>query len=147
STTPSREAIEDGEFEGTFEVIVETGAGEEAVRTIASGPEIALLELSSSASPQQEPFQKPEPAPGSQSPPASPQVQRRPKRRKRREIRNIRVDIQRLDRMMNLVEDLVINRGRLEQIARKHGIKEFDEALSMVGRSVSELQNLMMGIR
>lgn len=47
--------------------------------------------------------------------------------------------------MMNLVEDLVINRGRLEQIAKKHGIKEFDEALSMVGRSVSDLQNLMMG--
>jgi len=77
----------------------------------------------------------------------APQVQKTARPEKIREIKNIRVDIERLDRMMNLVEDLVINRGRLEQIAKKHGIKEFDEALSMIGRSVSDLQNLMMGIR
>ncbi len=48
---------------------------------------------------------------------------------------------------MNLVEDLVINRGRLKQIAEERKIKEMDEAISMVERSVSELQNLMMTIR
>jgi len=48
---------------------------------------------------------------------------------------------------MNLVEDLVINRGRLKQIAEQHKIKEMDEAIAMVDRSVSELQNLMMIIR
>jgi two-component system chemotaxis sensor kinase CheA len=48
---------------------------------------------------------------------------------------------------MNLIEDLVINRGRLKQIAAQHKIKEMDEAIGMVDRSVSELQNLMMNIR
>ncbi len=48
---------------------------------------------------------------------------------------------------MNLVEDLVINRGRLKQIAEQHRIKEMDEAIGMVDRSVSDLQNLMMNIR
>ena len=48
---------------------------------------------------------------------------------------------------MNLVEDLVINRGRLKQIADQHQIKEMDEAIGMVERSVSDLQNLMMLIR
>ena len=48
---------------------------------------------------------------------------------------------------MNLVEDLVINRGRLKQIAEQHKIKEMDEAIAMVDRSVSELQSLMMMIR
>ena len=48
---------------------------------------------------------------------------------------------------MNLVEDLVINRGRLKQIAEQHKIKEMDEAIGMVDRSVSELQSLMMNIR
>ena len=52
-----------------------------------------------------------------------------------------------LDHIMNLVEDLVINRGRLKQIAEQHQIKEMDEAISMVERSVSDLQNLMMLIR
>ena len=48
---------------------------------------------------------------------------------------------------MNLVEDLVINRGRLKQIADEHKIKEMDEAIGMVERSVADLQNLMMTIR
>ncbi|MBO4521578.1 MAG: chemotaxis protein CheA, partial [Methanomicrobium sp.] len=52
-----------------------------------------------------------------------------------------------LDQMMNLVEDLVINGGRLKQIAKEHQIKDMDEALNMVSRSISDLQNLMMYIR
>ncbi len=66
---------------------------------------------------------------------------------KSREIKNLRVDIHQLDHIMNLIEDLVINRGRLKQIAAQHKIKEMDEAIGMVDRSVSELQNLMMNIR
>ena len=66
---------------------------------------------------------------------------------KTREIKNLRVDIHQLDHIMNLVEDLVINRGRLKQIADQHKIREMDEAISMVERSVSDLQNLMMIIR
>ena len=81
----------------------------------------------------------------------SPSCRSKPGREERsdksREVKNIRVDITRLDQMMNLIEDLVINRGRLAQIARKFQIKELDETLNMVGRSVSDLQNLMMNIR
>jgi two-component system chemotaxis sensor kinase CheA len=142
STIPPREHLEDGKFDEQFEIFIESEAGEEALRTIASGTEVSLIDLSRTQSlPDTPPVNKEEEQLG-----AAP-VQRVAKTDKRREIKNIRVDIQRLDRMMNLVEDLVINRGRLEQIAKKHGIKEFDEALSMVGRSVSDLQNLMMGIR
>ena len=149
STTPSQELLEDGKFDGPFEILIESEAGEDALRTVASGTEISLLALSFSQAPLTVPpkvdeeVQTPEP----QAAVPSPQVQRATKNEKSREIKNIRVDIERLDRMMNLVEDLVINRGRLELIAKKHGIKEFEEALSMVGRSVSDLQNLMMGIR
>ena len=134
-TTPTRDLIEDGTFDGPIEIRIASEAGEDALRTVASGTEISLLELSLAPEVPKE-TQKPEPS--------APKPSRG---EKSRGIKNIRVDIQRLDRMMNLVEDLVINRGRLEQIARKHGIKEFDEALSMIGRSVSDLQNLMMGIR
>ncbi|WP_292520679.1 chemotaxis protein CheA [Methanoculleus sp.] len=156
STTPSRELVEDGKFDGSFEVLIESEAGEDALRTVASGTEISLLglsPLSSTTAGAKTPTPGPTPVCQGDSPVEpraelpSPQVQRPVKSEKSREIKNIRVDIQRLDRMMNLVEDLVINRGRLEQIANKHGIKEFDEALNMVGRSVSDLQNLMMGIR
>jgi two-component system chemotaxis sensor kinase CheA len=153
STTPSQELLEDGKFDGPFEILIESEAGEDALRTVASGTEISLIALSFSQAPLTVPpkvdeeVQTPEPALEPQAAVPSPQVQRATKNEKSREIKNIRVDIERLDRMMNLVEDLVINRGRLELIAKKHGIKEFEEALSMVGRSVSDLQNLMMGIR
>lgn len=149
STTPPRDRIEDGKFDGTFEVVVESDAGEEALRTIASGTEISLLALSpleSYSAAESLETREPVDVPEVGAAPA-PQMQKAARPDKAREIKNIRVDIERLDRMMNLVEDLVINRGRLEQIARKHGIKEFDEALGMIGRSVSDLQNLMMGIR
>jgi len=66
---------------------------------------------------------------------------------KKREVKNLRVDISRLDQMMNLVEDLVINGGRLKQISKEYQIKDMDEALNMVSRSISDLQNLMMYIR
>jgi two-component system chemotaxis sensor kinase CheA len=66
---------------------------------------------------------------------------------KTREIKNLRVDIHQLDHIMNLIEDLVINRGRLRQIAAQHKIKEMDEAIGMVDRSVSELHSLIMNIR
>ncbi|MBP2132986.1 two-component system chemotaxis sensor kinase CheA [Methanomicrobium sp. W14] len=76
-----------------------------------------------------------------------PEKNRHPDNNRKKEVKNIRVDIHRLDQMMNLVEDLVINGGRLKQIAKEHQIKEMDEALNMVSRSISDLQNLMMYIR
>lgn len=134
STHPAREEIENGHFDRTFEVVIESAAGADAVRTAASGTdiqEVAVRPWTGAAE-----TRKPEGA--------VPKVEHH---EKNREIKNIRVDIHLLDQMMNLVEDLVINRGRLKQIAQKHQIKELDEALNMVGRSVSDLQNLMMHIR
>jgi len=66
---------------------------------------------------------------------------------KNREIKHLRVDINQLDHIMNLVEDLVINRGRLKQIAEHNKDKELDEAIGMVERSVIGSQSLMMNIR
>ena len=48
STTPSRELIEDGKFGDSFEVQVACEAGEDALRTVASGTEISLLSLTQS---------------------------------------------------------------------------------------------------
>ncbi|MBP2145188.1 two-component system chemotaxis sensor kinase CheA [Methanofollis sp. W23] len=138
STTPSVEAIEDGQFEDSFETIIESEVGTEAIQAAVSGTDIAGVEVAPADAP---------PAPPKKKEKKETKKQKSDHRGKTREIKNIRVDIHLLDQMMNLVEDLVINRGRLKQIAQKHQIKEFDEALSMVGRSVADLQNLMMHIR
>lgn len=59
----------------------------------------------------------------------------------------VRVDIERLDKFMNLVSELVINRTRLEQISSVHRIQELSETLEQVARTTSELQDLVMKIR
>jgi two-component system chemotaxis sensor kinase CheA len=138
-TRPPREAIEDGDFGDSFTVQMESDAGLETVRTAAGGPEIVAVTVRGN-----EPGSVPAPA-TRESGAAAPSD--RDRAEKFREVKNIRVDIARLDQMMNLVEDLVINRGRLHQIARQHGIRELDETLNMVGRSVADLQNMMMNIR
>lgn len=133
--TPSKDDIDEGRFDGTVDLRISSDAGEEALRTAAHGSEIATVEI------------KPVEAVKQEKKPADTEKKQASAPEKSREIKNLRVDIQALDHIMNLVEDLVINRGRLKQIAEQHRIKEMDEAIGMVDRSVSELQNLMMNIR
>ncbi|MFA6363562.1 chemotaxis protein CheA [Methanoregula sp.] len=142
SMQPSKEAIDEGKFDGTVHLTITSDAGEEALRTAAHGTEIASVDIHPRETPASLPAE-----PGSAKKPAEPDRKQQTAPDKNREIKNLRVDITQLDHIMNLVEDLVINRGRLKQIAGEHRIKEMDEAISMVERSVSELQNLMMAIR
>lgn len=143
SIKPSKEAIDEGKFEGIVDLRISSDAGEDALKTAASGTEIASVDI--------KPVIKEDvPAEDVQG-----EAKRGPDADKKqsaaadknREIKHLRVDIHQLDHIMNLVEDLVINRGRLKQIAEQHKIKEMDEAIGMVDRSVSDLQNLMMNIR
>jgi len=133
---PSKEAIDEGNFDGVLKLKIASDAGEEALKTAASGTEIAAVDVKPVIK-QEAPAAK-KPVDSDKKPAAAD---------KSREIKNLRVDITQLDHIMNLVEDLVINRGRLKQISEQHKIKELGEAIGMVERSVSELQNLMMNIR
>jgi two-component system chemotaxis sensor kinase CheA len=228
SVNPSLEAIDEGKFDGTLQLIIASDAGEEALITAASGTDIAEIEIRAAEkkeiptpvavpgsqntadtgtkqpsphekrwqiqSPDEVPgiskitgadetstpdtgreIQSPDEVPGisktygadvkqTSTPDTSREIpspdevpgivkttgadaKQTSTPDKSREIKNLRVNIQQLDHIMNLVEDLVINRGRLKQIAEQHKIKEMDEAIAMVDRSVSDLQNLMMIIR
>ncbi|WP_040329480.1 chemotaxis protein CheA [Clostridium ihumii] len=60
---------------------------------------------------------------------------------------SVRVDLERLDKFMNMVSELVIHRTRLEQISSNHKIPELNETLEQVARSTSDLQDLVMKIR
>lgn len=60
---------------------------------------------------------------------------------------SIRVDLSRLDNLMNLVSELVIYRTRLEDLSKKHRATELDEPLEQVGRITSDLQDLVLKIR
>ncbi len=144
SIHPSREDIDEGRFDGSLVLKIASDVGDDALKSAATGTDIASVEIT--------PAQKDEPVtPLKVSeeiiPAESDKKQQAASQDKTREIKNLRVDITQLDHIMNLVEDLVINRGRLKQIAEQNKIKELDEAISTVDRSVSDLQNLMMNIR
>lgn len=59
----------------------------------------------------------------------------------------IRVSIANLDNIMNLVGELVINKGRLLQISQQHNISELKEATGTLDKSISSLQNEVMRTR
>lgn len=60
---------------------------------------------------------------------------------------SVRVDLERLDKFMNMVSELVIHRTRLEQISSSNKLVELNETLEQVARTTSDLQDLVMKIR
>lgn len=59
----------------------------------------------------------------------------------------VRVDKTKLDTVMNLVGELVINKTRLEQIGRFSQIPELTETIEQMDRITSDLQNVVMKVR
>lgn len=61
--------------------------------------------------------------------------------------KTIRVNIERLDILMNLFEELVIDRGRLEQISRDLNNSELHETVERMSRISGDLQNIILNMR
>jgi len=73
-----------------------------------------------------------------QSPKQTQQVQTR---------KTIRVNIERLDTLMNLFEELVIDRGRLEQISTELDHDDLRETVERMSRVSGDLQNIILNMR
>jgi two-component system, chemotaxis family, sensor kinase CheA len=61
--------------------------------------------------------------------------------------KTIRVDIDRLDILMNLFSELVIDRGRLEQLARESSNGALIETVEHMSRISGDLQNIILNMR
>ncbi|QGQ46836.1 chemotaxis protein CheA [Metabacillus sediminilitoris] len=61
--------------------------------------------------------------------------------------KTIRVNIERLDILMNLFEELVIDRGRLEQISKDLNNNELNETVERMSRISGDLQNIILNMR
>lgn len=61
--------------------------------------------------------------------------------------KTIRVNIERLDILMNLFEELVIDRGRLEQISNDLNNPELHETVERMSRISGDLQNIILNMR
>ncbi|MDN4073418.1 chemotaxis protein CheA [Fictibacillus terranigra] len=97
---------------------------------VLNGPEVQSTETDHPASreqPQEKPVQK-----SSAGPAAS---------------KTIRVNIDRLDRLMNLFEELVIDKGRLEKISKDLKSNDLNETVERMSRISSDLQDIILNMR
>ncbi|MBM7559052.1 chemotaxis protein CheA [Marinitoga litoralis] len=69
------------------------------------------------------------------------------KSHKKIQLQSVRVDIEKLDQLMNLMAELVISRSRITETLRKYEIKDVDESLANLSRITLDLQNIVMKIR
>lgn len=76
---------------------------------------------------------------------AGKQVQQKPK--KVVQNKTIRVNIERLDILMNLFEELLIDRGRLEQISLDLKHNDLQETVERMSRVSGDLQNIILTMR
>ena len=103
------------------------------------------------------PAQAAAPAPAPQAAPApaqaAPQAQAAPaqapakKDGAKKANQTVRVDIGRLDKLMNLVGELVISRARIERLVQEARLREFDDPLSQLGRISGDIQELVTKLR
>ena len=61
--------------------------------------------------------------------------------------RNVRIDLRRLDNLMNLIGELVITRGRLTQLSTAIADSALDETVTQASRLITDLQDEIMTSR
>ena len=162
---PPTDALEKEEFEFDFNVYVATPAPADEVKAAiekigdverADITEVKASESTSSpapapaqaAAPAPTPVQAPAPsapAPAAQdtAKPAAPAK----KENAKKGSQTVRVDIGRLDKLMNLVGELVISRARIERLVQEARLRQFDDTLSQLGRISGDIQELVTKLR
>lgn len=168
---PSVEDLENEKFDDSFTVVLITDQSAETVRErILNISEIASVDVvpvgegqarreMAAASAPSAPADAPSTpsaaptsgavAPGAQAGPSagSSRSESAGPRSRKRSGRTIRVDLERLDQLMNLFSELVIDRGRLEQLARELNHPTLLETVEHMSRISSDLQNLVLTMR
>ncbi|QDS33654.1 chemotaxis protein CheA [Brevibacillus brevis] len=150
-TKPAVEDIENERFEQSFEIAYVTEQSIEKVRTtilnISEIQDVTIetIQLKSEAPPA--PVVQQTPAPAEKGAAEAPQAPQAPVKKAAAGGKTIRVDIERLDILMNLFSELVIDRGRLEQLAREIGKNELQETVEHMSRISGDLQNIILTMR
>ena len=167
-TIPPAEDLEQEAFERSFEVILITGSDEEVVQHAVMGiseiesADTQVIKFGASSAPAPAPVVEQKsastqaataPAPAPAPKPSAPANKPAPAsgggsnqqaasnaaaQKKSHAGQSVRVDIEKLDTLMNLMGELVINKVRLEQIGQTHRLSELTETLEQMDRVTTE---------
>ncbi|GEN54125.1 chemotaxis protein CheA [Halobacillus faecis] len=145
-SSPSVEALENEEFETSFHVLFVTEDSaediEEQIKKVSEieHVHVAVYQVSEESKEESNPLQKEMAA---QEKP----LQKEEKDGKQVGNKTIRINIDRLDALMNLFEELVIDRGRLEQISDDLKHTELRETVERMTRISGDLQSIILNMR
>ena len=166
-SVPSAEDLEQEKFDHSFDVIIITAAEEKAVQdAVNSISEISKVETNvidlaaeekaaaaTAAAPAPKAAapaptaKKAAPAPAKKAAPVPAKKATAAPAKKVHHSQSVRVDIEKLDTLMNLMGELVINKVRLEQIGQTHRLADLTETLEQMDRVTTDLQNIVMKVR
>lgn len=156
---PAAEDLEQEKFEFSFDVVVATENDVETVKnavdTVSEIEDIAVQELDPDKLGKDA---APAPAAKAAAAPAAKSAASAEKKdaakpaaaapaKKQHQSQSVRVDIEKLDTLMNLMGELVINKVRLEQIGQTHRMSDLMETLEQMDRVTGDLQNIVMKVR
>ena len=157
---PPAEDLEQEKFERSFDVLIATSSDAEAVQnavdTVSEIEDIAVNaidpdKVGKEAAPA--PAAAPAAPAVSTAKPAAPAAKKESAKpaaapaKKQHQSQSVRVDIEKLDTLMNLMGELVINKVRLEQIGQTHRMSDLMETLEQMDRVTGDLQNIVMKVR
>ena len=156
---PAAEDLGQEKFEFSFDVVVATENDVETVKnavdTVSEIEDIAVQELDPDKLGKDA---APAPAAKAAAAPAAKSAASAEKKdaakpaaaapaKKQHQSQSVRVDIEKLDTLMNLMGELVINKVRLEQIGQTHRMSDLMETLEQMDRVTGDLQNIVMKVR
>ena len=156
-SVPPAEDLEQEKFERSFDIVLATASDAEAVTnavdTVSEIEDIGVEELDPDAlakpaeSAPAAPAAAAAPAPKKAAAPAKKEGAKAAAPKKQHQSQSVRVDIEKLDTLMNLMGELVINKVRLEQIGQTHRMSDLMETLEQMDRVTGDLQNIVMKVR
>jgi two-component system chemotaxis sensor kinase CheA len=148
SVVPPVEDLQAERFDREFALRVVTTAPDEEIERViraAGGVDRVLIDRGSGAAP---PSVTPEaPADEAARVDAANRTALAGDMMPQRQHRYVRIDLQRLDTLMNLIGELVITRGRLTQLANTIADPSLDEAVAQASRLIADLQDGIMTSR
>ena len=149
-TVPETEAIEQEQFDLSFDVLFVSQESadviEHAVSQVSEVEHVQVTPYTSAATGAPEVAVSAESVAVAEVKPKAVETDE-PKEQAVAQAKTIRVNLERIDRLMNLFEEFIIDRGRLERLADEVGQPELNETVEKIKRGTNELQSLVLTLR
>ena len=128
SVTPSAEDIESEDFDGHFTVLLETDCEPlQLEKEILSVREVKDVSVRKGVD--------------------APKKEEKSRKRENADLQSVRISISRLDELQSLIEELVVQKGRLNSLASSLSSPDLNDIASVIDSIVSELTGVALELR